>query len=312
MSADPDQRFQSALDLRRAVASFRRHRGSIALSDEATRKLAELRALGGAAGERRAHALMTECRFGFTQALQSWPENGAARAGREACVALMIEHEIAQRDAEGARVLYGELESKRPDLLARIDALAAELAATAEREARLRALERDRDLGIGGRAQLVFVAVLPVLAIGGNAYLFWRADLRLSPRDLLGPAPLLANAMMFAAYFVVRRRLRTEISRKALALLVLTPLAWVVHHVFALVLGGSVPMILAVDGLIASLMAAAISITLVPRIGWTSVPAALGILAMLAWPELSVPIFALLVPTVLTFMVVLWRRAVKA
>ncbi len=163
-SADPEGRFPSAQELRRALAAFRRHRGSIALSDEAGARLAELRALGSSGNERRVHALPTECRFGFTQALRSWPENEAARAGLAATLVQMIEPEIAQRDAEGARALYAELGEPRPDLLARIEALAADLAAAGEREARLRALERDRDLTIGGRAQLSVLATLPLFA----------------------------------------------------------------------------------------------------------------------------------------------------
>ena len=45
----------------------------------------------------RAHAALTECRFGFTQALRAWPENEAAARGLAACLGRMIEDEIAQR-----------------------------------------------------------------------------------------------------------------------------------------------------------------------------------------------------------------------
>jgi hypothetical protein len=127
----------SALALRRAVAAFRRHRASIALGDEAAARLGEIRASRAAPGtdDRRVPAWMTECRFGFMQALRAWKDNEAARAGLDDCFELMIEHEPAQRDVGGARALHADLRAERPDLARRIDALAAELREAAARGA---------------------------------------------------------------------------------------------------------------------------------------------------------------------------------
>src|SRR5262249_29152833 len=164
-SRDPAERYPSALAFRRAIADYLHHRGSIALGDTAAALLAELHAeirsaeRGEAARDtRRLHELMSECRFGFTQALRAWKDNTVARAGLATCLGLMIEHELAQRDRDGAAALLADLPAPRPDLVERLEALDQELAQQRAREARLSALERDLDLSTGARTRTVLIA----------------------------------------------------------------------------------------------------------------------------------------------------------
>ena len=89
---------------------------------------------------RRLQRLMTECRFGFMAALAEWKENGPARQGLAACLAAMIEHELARKDREGAAALIAELPERRPDLEARLASLDAEIRGRRERDVRLRTL----------------------------------------------------------------------------------------------------------------------------------------------------------------------------
>ncbi|APR85598.1 serine/threonine protein kinase [Minicystis rosea] len=309
MSAEPKDRFPSALELRRALAAFRRHRGSIALSNEAATRLAALPALGSSGDERRVHALLTECRFGFTQALRSWPENEAARAGLSATLVAMIEHELAQRDAEGARALHAELGEPRPDLLARIEALAAELGAAAEREARLRTLERDRDISIGGRAQLAVLGTLPLLAITVVIYLLRHGGAPADARVLL-VSPAIALALLVTSRVLFRARLRTEISRRALSLVMLFPAAGLAHRALGSALGATHAMIFTGDLVIAAAISATLGLTIAPRLGWGALPFLLGAIAVALAPTLALAVFSATLLSGLIVMMLLWRRTV--
>jgi serine/threonine-protein kinase len=307
MRAAPAERFPSALELRRAVAAFRGHRGSIALSDEAAARLAEV----DRENDEERHARLTECRFGFTAALRAWPENEAARRGLAECLARMIEHELAQRDLAGARALFAELREPRPDLLARIDALAAEIAAAEEREKKLRALERDRDLSIGGGAQIGVVAVLPVIAVGIVAYITWRGFQTPGAAELI-IIPLVSCAVLLVRYLRARRELTTEISRKSLGMLPLITGAVTLHRIYQTHLGASVASIFIGDLMIAGALCAAMGFAISPRFAWLIVPATLGAAAIMARPAWALPLFA--ATTVVSFVIVLilWKRLVKA
>ena len=312
MSAEPQRRYASALELRRALAAFRRHRGSIALSDEASARLTKLVASrADARGERRLHGLMTECRFGFTQALREWPENAAAQAGLSRCLALMIEHELDQRDLEGARELCAELGEVPPELAARVAALAADVAAAKERESRLARLERERDLSVGGGAQLTVVGALPAFAVGVIIYLLRRGGGELTKRELLGP-PIAGFIVLLIALLLARRQLGPGLGRKALTALLLAPGATVVHRLLGVILGEpTVPMAVA-DLVIGSAVAGAIALVAIPRIGWAILPFALGAVAITAHPDLWLPLFASSVVSGFLLLLVLWRQAARA
>lgn len=254
---------------------------------------------------------MTECRFGFTQALRSWPENAAARAGLAECLELMVGHEVDQRDLEGARALYAELGAPRPELAARIEALATELAAAAGREARLRALERERDLSVGSGAQLLALATLPAFATGVVIYLLGRSGGQaLTPRELLAP-PALATVVLGAALLFLRRRL-AGVARKALMALALAPLLCVVHRVAALVAGERMAPTFAGDLLLACGITGAVALVAIPRIGWVVVPFAAGALVVTARPDLALPAFAASVVSGFLTLLWSWRRSVKS
>jgi serine/threonine-protein kinase len=309
-SREPADRFQSALDLRRAVADFRRHRGSIALSDEAAARLSELGARTRAAApddDIQVRRLMTECRFGFVQALRIWAANDAARAGLQACLERMIEHEIARQDADGARALCAELPEARPELVRRIDDLAAELA---RRKAQLGALERDQDLRIGGAAQLAIVGVLPAFTVGAAMILLGlgRAP---TPAVILG-GPALVFLIHATGAILARRRLSTAISRRAIGALALIPACGFVHRVIALELGNPLPAILATDLVMAAFMLGVLAITLVPWLGWAVLPFGVGAIGAAIRPDLALPIFMASLTSGMGLVAVLWRRAVRS
>jgi serine/threonine protein kinase len=318
MSREAKDRFQSALDLRRAVASFRRHRGSIALTEQAASKLAEARALVAARAaspeqkdDPRVHVLMTESRFGFMHALLTWSENAAAKAGLEECLEVMIQHELAQRDAEGARALYAELARPRPDLARRIEALEADLSEASAREARLLAMERDADLSVGARAQMVVVGIV-VLGALGISTLVAVSGYSLSERELLA-VPVVGGLAVIVGAAIVRRHLRTSISRRAIGMVVLLCALIAVHRAFVIAHGPpDIAPMLQGDLAIGLGVFAAMSLALVPRMAWVCAPFVLGAVATALWPDRAMQIFAITKATALALMASLWVLSARS
>ena len=166
LDPDPHARFENAEQLRLAIAGFLQHRGSMLLSDEAHEKLDDLQAELGAPGAReeesraRIYNLFGECRFGFRQALRSWPENQAAMDGLHDAVVTMIEHELEGGDAKAASVLLAELREVPEALRARVE----EARRQSERKmAELERLRRDQDQRVGARTRVFFAFVLGVI-----------------------------------------------------------------------------------------------------------------------------------------------------
>lgn len=322
MSKDPKDRFQSALELRRAVASFRRHRGSIALGEQAASRLAELQTLlaeraaradakGDAKDDPRVHVLMTESRFGFMQALHAWGENAAAKAGLRACLEVMIEHEIAQRDPEGARALYVELDPPRPDLALRIEALEAELGEASLREARLEAMERDVDLSVGAGAQVTVVGSMVLGAVVLSALVVY-SGYSPSASELLA-IPALGVLGLLGGAVLARRHLRTSISRRALGMVVLLPVCMVLHRAFVMAHGRpDVAPMLQGDLAIGMSLFGAMGLAVLPRMVWVSVPFALGAVGIALWPDRAMQIFALSTGLSLALIVPLWLLSARS
>lgn len=115
MAREPEDRFDGAASLARAVAAFRRHKSSRDLAEAAARRLDTLRALlereaGGTPVEPAlVHEAFSESRFGYRQALITWPENHAAKAGLAAATVEMIGYELRHDHARAARVLLADL-----------------------------------------------------------------------------------------------------------------------------------------------------------------------------------------------------------
>ncbi len=306
---DPGARFESALALRRALADFLRHRGSIAISDEATARLRELRP-GDAAirDERATQAILTECRFGFSQAIRAWPENESALAGLQATIEAAVEHEIDRRDCERARALVDELPEPRPALEEKVVALEMALRAEAFEAERMLAQARDRDLRVGGRAQVAVLAILPAIFAFTAAYVFTRG--RVLSRTEIVVVPFVAFVLIMGAVVLRLRRLTTSISRRALLAVALVPAAAVVHRLVALDFGDGFPSIAASDLVFSGFAALMIGLGVLPRIMWVALPFAVGAAAIVLRPELALPLFAASVASGFALLVVLWRGAV--
>ncbi|MFW5739964.1 MAG: serine/threonine-protein kinase, partial [Myxococcota bacterium] len=163
---NPADRYPSALAMRDAVKAYLRHRGSIALAESASARLAELERLlndEGAEVGARVRRFAAECRFGFTHALKTWPDNPRAVKGLHRTAEALLELELRERNLGAAESLLEELAEPRPDLAARVRALREEVS-------RLHAMARDADsrVSAGQRTKLLIAGILATILPAGG------------------------------------------------------------------------------------------------------------------------------------------------
>ncbi len=150
----PEDRYASVGELRRDVLAFLRQRDSEHVAFEGEQTLGALqRALAEGGDRQRVYDLYAVCRFAFREALRTWHENAAARAGLLDAVRTMVEHELA-RDPRVARALLADAPEPIPDLEARV---ADTVAAEDRQRDELSKVARDHDSSVGLRARRVFL-----------------------------------------------------------------------------------------------------------------------------------------------------------
>jgi eukaryotic-like serine/threonine-protein kinase len=171
MAADPADRFGSAEDLRAALQDFMRHQGSARLASEATRRLKELGQCvteplpegdedAREARTLRAYDLFGECRFGFQQALGTWPDNARAQKGLRRAYETMVRFEVRHGDAKTAARLLAEMNAPPPDLAERVQRVKEK---DDKRRQELEALDRALDPATGRRTRTAVAGFLGVL-----------------------------------------------------------------------------------------------------------------------------------------------------
>lgn len=169
MAVRPDERFQSALELRDALVAWQRHRGSVQLARAAQERLDALLSLlrSGAKDRAAIYPLLSECRFGFTQALRDWPENELASLGLRDCIEAGARFELSEGNLDAANALIRELGEVPRELAAAVRRLEAAKAERSQREARLQHLSKELDPRVSQRERLwLFVALtLAVMVI---------------------------------------------------------------------------------------------------------------------------------------------------
>jgi hypothetical protein len=155
MSRDPQDRYATVQELRAAIESYLRHRGSRKLAWDAKQSLNRMLAVlqSEPPGEERTLAvfnLLGECRFGYRSALSAWPENDNARAGLDRALLAVVEHELTEGDAHAAAALLREVSAPPPNIQSRVEAA---VRARAEQDERLKRMEQDLDPNVGGRTR---------------------------------------------------------------------------------------------------------------------------------------------------------------
>ena len=163
---DPAERFQTVDALREAIATFREHRAANTLSEAAEEQLVLLERFvrDPKLGYAEVQHQFSSTRFGFEAALRVWSESPSAKAGLQRTLCTMIDYELETRHLEAALALLSSLPSDDGARTERCAALQRELR---EEQARMRALERDRDPREGApeRVRALRVLALAVLAM---------------------------------------------------------------------------------------------------------------------------------------------------
>lgn len=174
MAFDPDDRFQGADALRDAVARYMSHISSRELATEAMgRKEAMTYLLQDMPGELdeeeqvQLNNLFSEARFGFKQALRTWPENPLARIGLQSVTETMAKYELRRGASSSAAAVIAELPDARPQLEERLKALRLK---KAEEEDRL--IRMDLALDASASATLIAAVAAGILfVVLGAGYL---------------------------------------------------------------------------------------------------------------------------------------------
>lgn len=149
LAREPEQRYPDAEPFRQALQHYRVTRHSEQLTDAALDVMAQLQQ-----AQHGDEALFTQCRLGFVQALQIWPENPRAVAGLQQALEARIGVELERGSPRTARVLVSELPEPAPELQARVEDAEREAQREAERAA---ALDHRKSDSLRGTLTLGFV-----------------------------------------------------------------------------------------------------------------------------------------------------------
>jgi eukaryotic-like serine/threonine-protein kinase len=298
---EPADRFQSALELRRALSDFLRHRTSVALSRRLAPLEAELATLASQTAarseseEQRTVALLSECRFGYEQALRDWPSNVAAAMGLRRVLGSAIRVELAQGDAIGARVALTQLIE-----LGGAATLATELeglVAVAEAAARTRAekltrLERDTDLRVGAKQRgTVLLLVVPISAAVGVFVL--RSGQAAITHEYMVAIIALMNAALWLAIGIGRKKLlETAVNRRLVMGAAIMLAAWLLNRTAGWAGRTPVNVIGATDLFVLAVVAAAGWAPYLRRFAVVAVFAAVSAIAATAIPRYWTGFFA--------------------
>lgn len=168
-SRDPERRYASASDLRKALQSYLRHRAATELVRVAEERVTELTALSDENDYGRAQQLFHEARFGFEQALTAWPASARAQQGREECLNWMAEYELKCGHEKNASALVDAMRDPSKKLRRDLVELQTELSDERRRVQKLK-LDRDPLAGAAERSRatlwLAVAIVFLVLAFG--------------------------------------------------------------------------------------------------------------------------------------------------
>jgi serine/threonine-protein kinase len=291
LAHDKAQRFQSAAELRDALAQFLRHRGSHRLASATAERLAllETELALPAPSRERVSPLVSECRFGFMQALSDWPENPAAREGLERTVLAAAWFEVKAGNADAARALVKELRRAPDELMAALRALELEDEKNAMRKSHFAKLERELDprVAMRQRARLFFAigAVVLLLTVVLPLIPAWSIlEGRLGRWSLVGRVVPSVITLIIAGIIGRRSLFGTRLNRRVFGLVALSIGAVTLNRLACAALGLSAQQTYPLDLLAVTGVAMAAGLLVHWGFFVSGFAALMGAVVGIAWP----------------------------
>ncbi len=309
---DPMERPESALAFRRALDTWRVHRGAIALTQRARAIATQARALrdsGGRDALADVDRMLVEARFGLTQALREWPEHEPARRALHDVLVMAAENDLARESVHDARAHLAELDAPPAALVEAVEALEAKLTAARDERERLVALERDFDLSVASRERRTFIGM--VLASGLLVMVSLVARLAWARRvsgaiELVG---VVAVALVPALGFAIAMRRRGTQNTAGAAFvnaIVMAMGAVLAHRIIGALADTPVHVVLATDCVIYAVVLGALR-PVAPRIALLSPWLLLGAVAVFLIPSRAAFVFGVVLLTLLVTLYARWR-----
>ncbi|MCB9691386.1 MAG: serine/threonine protein kinase [Alphaproteobacteria bacterium] len=120
LALDPDERPQDVKAFREGITAWLENRGALELSQRASLQLVDLvEKIGAEAPRTEIYNLFGACRFGFEEALRTWPDADLAIAGRREAIEVMARYELDAGDDRAAELLLEMLDEPPPELVER-------------------------------------------------------------------------------------------------------------------------------------------------------------------------------------------------
>jgi eukaryotic-like serine/threonine-protein kinase len=313
MAPEKHDRFSSALEFREALSGFLRHRGSVRLARAADERLQTLLATLQSTSRENVYPLLSECRFGFSQALREWPENAVARAGLTRCLEATARHELSQGNLVAVRALLSELEHVPADLVSALAQLEKDAAETQRRQARLEQLSQEMDPTVASR-QRVLVFAITFLAIGLVTVaprLFKDQSDRLTEQlgawMLTVRTAIVLTIFALAMWFGRRSLLSTRLNRRLTGMVAIAGLATAAQRALAGLMGFDNRETTLHNFVMVMMICATGGITLHWGFFWSAGAMAVGLAAALLVPGHESPLFNISLAGALVFSVLSWR-----
>lgn len=308
LAREPTDRFRSAEAMRLALQAFLRHRESSRIAGRAALRLVDLERAGSLpSGLQRTHqAAFSEARFGFEQALASWPDNREARSGLARAFELMIELELEHGDPQVGAALAREAPELPSSLRRRIERAVARRQASLDELATRRA---DQDLRIGQRTRMFVFALLGLFwtVLPGLAH-FARTRIDTTGHLFNVLVPLASMVLLGALAYWARESLsRTRVNRVAVMALFVGLTGQLALAVAVAVAASPPEQAIAGLLLIWAVVAAMLTLTVEQRAAPVPVLYLIGFFAASLWPEARYLVVASCNLVFVGFVGVLWR-----
>ena len=168
MHVEPESRFESVEAFRKALVEFLQHKNSVEIGREATARLQELQEITSSPvsvqekNTLQIHELYGQCRFGFQEALRSWPQNTDAQEGLQSTLEIMAEYSIRQGEYLAASALVAQLPRENEALQKKLAELKDKMDSEAARNQQLQKIAENLNLRVGSKTRSILISLIGV------------------------------------------------------------------------------------------------------------------------------------------------------